>query len=113
MGSGEPVVDPDGVESVLRRLVPYAEERGLRIAALGVSPQARGLFERAGLRALYVGDEGIVDTHAFSLEGRAIRKVRQSVSRLQKAGYCATTAELGSLDEQTLNRLQQIATDWL
>jgi lysyl-tRNA synthetase class 2 len=113
MVSGDPVGDPDGVESVLRRLLPYAEARGLRIAALGVSPQARALFERVGLRALYVGDEAIVDTHAFTLEGRAIRKVRQSVSRLQKAGYRATTAELGSLDEQTLNRLQQIASDCL
>jgi lysyl-tRNA synthetase class 2 len=113
MVSGDPVGDPDGVASVLRSLVPYAEERALRIAALGVSPQARELFERAGLRAFYLGDEAIVDTDSFSLEGRAIRKVRQSVSRLRKAGYRATTAELGSLDEPTLNRLEQIASDWL
>ena len=113
MVSGDPVGDADGVEGVLRSLVRYAEERALRVAALGVSPEARAVFERAGLRALYLGDEAIVDTHSFSLEGRAIRKVRQSVSRLRKAGYRATTAELSSLDEPTLNRLEQIASDWL
>src|SRR4051812_9368395 len=78
MVSGDPVGDADGVQGVLRSLVRYAEERALRVAALGVSLEARALFERAGLRALYLGDEAIVDTHSFSLEGRAIRKVRQS-----------------------------------
>jgi len=112
MVSGDPVGDPDGVDSLLRTLVRFAEERGLRLAALGVSPASRELFEQAGLRALYLGDEAIVDTERFSLEGRAIRKVRQSVSRLRKAGYRTTIAELGSLDDETLCRLEQIATDW-
>ena len=68
-------------------LVQFAGERALKLAALGVSPTSRALFEQAGLRALYMGDEAIVDTERFSLEGRPIRKVRQSVSRLRKAGY--------------------------
>jgi len=112
MVSGDPVGEPDGVESLLRVLVCFAEERALRIAALGVSPETRDLFEHAGLRAFYLGDEAIVDTQSFSLEGRAIRKVRQSVSRLRKAGYTTTIAELGSLDDHVLCRLEQIANDW-
>jgi lysyl-tRNA synthetase, class II len=112
MVSGDPVGDPAGVETLVPSLVRFAEERALRIAALGVSPEACALFERAGLRALYLGDEAIVDTERFNLEGRPIRKVRQSVSRLRKAGYHAALAELGSLDEATLHRLEQIASDW-
>ena len=45
------------------------------------------LYRRAGMRAMYLGDEAIVDTRTFSLEGRAIRKVRQSVHRLEAAGF--------------------------
>ena len=112
MVSGDPVGEPDGVESLLRTLVRFAEERALRIAALGVSPEARELFEHAGLRGLYLGDEAIVDTQRFSLEGRPIRKVRQSVTRLRKAGYRTEIAELGSLDDDVLARLEQIANDW-
>ena len=112
MISGDPIGDPDGVETVLPSVVRFAEERGLRMAALGVSPEARALFEQAGLRGLYLGDEAIVDTEGFSLEGRPIRKVRQSVSRLRKAGYSTSIAELGSLDEPTLRRLEEIAHDW-
>ena len=112
MVSGDPVGERDGVESLLRTLVRFAEARGLRIAALGVTPEGRELFEHAGLRGLYLGDEAIVDTQRFSLEGRPIRKVRQSVSRLRKAGYETTIAELGSLDDDVLCRLEQIANDW-
>ncbi len=42
------------------------------------------LWQAAGLRSLYIGDEAVVETASFSLEGRAIRKVRQSVARLEK-----------------------------
>ncbi len=90
----------------------FAEDRDLRIAALGVSPAGRALFEEAGLRALYLGDEAIVDTRSFSLEGRAIRKVRQSVSRLEAAGFRTMTATLSSLGDDLVESLERVASDW-
>ncbi len=112
MISGDPVGEQEAVETLLPMLVQFAGERALKLAALGVSRESRALFEQAGLRALYMGDEAIVDTERFSLEGRPIRKIRQSVSRLRKAGYRTAIAELGSLDDQVVARLEQIANDW-
>jgi len=97
----------------MRDVVGFAEKHSLRIAAIGVSPAGRELFERAGLRALYIGDEAIVDTGSFTLEGRAIRKVRQSVSRIENAGYRTQSAEVGELEEATMRELEQVADDWL
>ena len=113
MISGDPVGEPESVESLMPVVVRFAEQRALRLAALGVSAEGRALFEQAGLRALYIGDEAIVDTERFSLEGRAIRKVRQSVSRLRNAGYRTELAALGSLDDAVVERLEQVAHDWL
>jgi lysyl-tRNA synthetase class 2 len=113
MVSGDPVGEREAVDSLMRVLVRFAEQRALRLAALGVSTEGRALFEQAGLRALYIGDEAIVETERFDLEGRAIRKVRQSVARLRKAGYSTTIAELGSLDEAVLQQLEHVAEDWL
>jgi lysyl-tRNA synthetase class 2 len=112
MISGDPVGEPPAVADLMRSVVAFAEERSLRIAAVGVSPAGRAVFEQTGLRALYIGDEAIVETQQFSLEGRAIRKVRQSVSRLEKAGYRIHSAELGSLDESVTLELEEVADDW-
>jgi lysyl-tRNA synthetase class 2 len=111
--SGDPVGDPAGVESVVRSALAFAEERSLRVAAIGVSSCGRAVFEKAGLRTLYLGDEAIVDTHEFSLEGREIRKVRQSVTRVEKAGFHACIGELGSLEPEVREELDEVARDWL
>ncbi len=87
MISGDPVGEPAAVADLMRTVVAFAAARSLQIGAVGVSPAGRDLLEQAGLRALYIGDEAIVDTDGFSLEGRGIRKVRQSVARMEKAGY--------------------------
>ena len=113
MISGDPVGEPSGVETLLPVVVAFAGEHGLRLAALGVSAEGRALFGQAGLRALYMGDEAIVDGNGFSLEGRPIRKVRQSVTRLRKAGYRTEIAELGSLAPDVVARLEDVAHDWL
>jgi lysyl-tRNA synthetase class 2 len=112
MVSGDPVGEPGAVDEVVRRAMRFAEERSLKVAALGVSATGRRLFEHAGLRALYLGDEAIVDTCDFSLEGRAVRKVRQSVTRLEKAGFTARLAELGALEPDVLHELEEVAADW-
>src|SRR5664279_4372509 len=64
--------------------------------------------ERLGLRTLYLGDEAIVDIDSFSLQGRPIRKVRQSVSRLQKAGYSAQLESVADLDASAIDAVEAV-----
>jgi lysyl-tRNA synthetase, class II len=111
--SGEPVGPEEALPELLSQLGAFAERRGLRLAAVGVGAAGRQLFEQVGLRSLYLGDEAIVDSAFFSLEGRAIRKVRQSVSRLERAGYSAALVPIASLEEATLEEVRARATEWL
>jgi lysyl-tRNA synthetase class 2 len=60
------------------------------------------------LRAVYLGDEAVVELGRFSLEGRPIRKVRQSVTRLSKAGYGAELHELHTLDRGTIDQAEKV-----
>ena len=110
--SGEPVGRAGAIPPLLTQLATFAEQRGLRIAALGVSDESRPLFEQIGLRALYMGDEAIIDTRSFSLDGRAIRKVRQSVTRLRKAGYVAELVAFADLDEAGFAALEERSSAW-
>ena len=110
--SGDPVGPPGAIRELLTDLAAFAEERDLAIAALGVSEPLRRLFEQLGLRALYMGDEAIIETERFSLEGRPIRKVRQSVTRLTKARYTAELVEAARLDVATLGALERVSAAW-
>jgi lysyl-tRNA synthetase class 2 len=65
-----------------------------------------------GLRALYIGDEAVVETERFSLEGRSIRKVRQSVARAEKAGFTVELRGLAELRAGELAELEAVSERW-
>jgi lysyl-tRNA synthetase class 2 len=106
--AGDPIGAPDALPEVVRAVLTFAEERGLRLVAIGAGERGLHLYGQAGLRSLYIGDEAIVETDAFSLEGRPIRKVRQSVARLTKVGYCVRVHELESIDDATARQLARV-----
>jgi lysyl-tRNA synthetase, class II len=106
--SGDPVGPPDALPGLLQHVCEFAGTRGLKLAALGASERLCPLYEELGLHTIYLGDEAVVELRRFSLEGRAIRKVRQSVSRLTKAGYQAELRELHTLDRDTLHRVEEV-----
>ena len=110
--SGEPVGPEEAVPGLLRELSAFAEARGLHIAAIGVGERALPLWRQLGLRSLYLGDEAVVDTNTFSLEGRPIRKVRQSVTRLEKQGYRASIHQLAELSREDLEGLEAVSSRW-
>ncbi len=97
---------------LVRRFIDFAHERGWRVAVLGVSEASLDLYRSLGLHALYHGDEAVVDTATFSLEGRPIRKVRQSVHRLTAAGFTVRTLRPSEIDGDLGSELEQIAHDW-
>jgi lysyl-tRNA synthetase class 2 len=111
--SGDPVGESASLPLLLKETCAFAERHGLRLGAVGVGASTLPLFRDAGLHAMYLGDEAIVETAAFSLEGRAIRKVRQSVSRIEAAGYSIDAQELGRLDTDTRAQLHAVSARWL
>ena len=110
--AGDPVGAEDALPALVRDACAFAEVRGLKIAVLGASTALLSLWRQAGLRSLYIGDEAMLETKAFSLEGRAIRKIRQSVNRLEHAGYTARAEELAALDAATLTELERVSRLW-
>ena len=54
---------------------------------MGASEEAGTVYARHGLDALELGDEAIVETAEFTLDGRAMRTVRQAYNRVKRAGY--------------------------
>jgi lysyl-tRNA synthetase, class II len=110
--ASDPIGPGESVHELLRKTSAFARERGLRLCAVAVSEAMAASFEELGLRRLYLGDEAIVETARFSLEGRAIRKVRQSVTRIEKAGYTFDMRLLSDVDEETMAELEHVSAAW-
>ncbi|HTU87462.1 MAG TPA: phosphatidylglycerol lysyltransferase domain-containing protein [Solirubrobacteraceae bacterium] len=106
--SGDPVGPRDAFPALLGQVREFADARGLKLGALGASAAICPLYEHLGLKTIYLGDEAVVDLGRFSLEGRPIRKVRQSVTRLDKAGFSAELSELRALDVATLQDVEAV-----
>jgi lysyl-tRNA synthetase class 2 len=106
--SGDPIGPDAALAGLLSQLSAFAEVRGLKLAAVGASERLCPLYQQLGLRTLYLGDEAIVELERFSLEGRQIRKVRQSVSRLQKAGFRTELHEVSALDPDTAREAEAV-----
>ena len=103
---------PQAYGLLLDQFIAFARERDWRIAILGASERCLELYRAHGLHALYHGDEAVVETASFSLEGRPIRKVRQSVHRLARAGYRAEVLRPRAIDQRLRDELEAIAREW-
>lgn len=110
--AGDPIGPAGEHRGLLDSFLEYAHSRGWRVAVLGASAEHLSLYRAGGLRSLYHGDEAVVDVASFSLEGRQIRKVRQSCHRLENAGYSARVVRPSELDGVLRDEFEAIARAW-
>ncbi len=110
--SGDPIGDEHAAPRLLEEFASYCRRQAWRPAAIGVGEEMRALWERVGLKTLYVGDEAVVHPGDFSLEGRAVRKLRQSVNRLGRLGYSVEILRAGELDAATLAAVVKVSEIW-
>ncbi|TCC59486.1 bifunctional lysylphosphatidylglycerol synthetase/lysine--tRNA ligase LysX [Kribbella pittospori] len=112
LASGDPLGDPVAWPGAIQRWLAEARTYGWSPAVLSVSEEAAHAYVDAGLRALSMGDEAIIDVADFTLEGRTMRPVRQAVTRVQRAGYHAEVVRHGDLSPEMLAQYVHLAEKW-
>ena len=110
--SGGPIGAQEEFHELLAEFRRVCHARGWRLALLGVHADLLPVARAIGLRAIKLGDEAVVRPAAFSLEGRAVRKVRQSVARLERAGYSFETVSAADVDAELRAELERVSDVW-
>lgn len=88
LASGDPIGDPEAWPGAIRAFLSEARRHAWVPAVMGCGELGGETWVReAGLRAIELGDEAIIEVPDFTIEGRAMRNVRQMVTRVERAGY--------------------------
>ncbi|WAE65697.1 phosphatidylglycerol lysyltransferase domain-containing protein [Streptomyces cavourensis] len=112
LASGDPIGDPEAWPGAIDPWLAEAREHGWIPAVMGASEEAGTVYARHGLDALELGDEAIVETAEFTLDGRAMRGVRQAYNRVKRAGYEVTIRRHADIPEAEMAELVRRADEW-
>jgi lysyl-tRNA synthetase class 2 len=110
--SADPIGDEREFPELLAEFRRVCHARGWRLALLSVRAELLPVTRELGLRSIKIGDEAVVQTARFSLEGRAIRKVRQSVARLERGGYRFRVVRAAEVEPALRSELEQVSARW-
>ncbi len=86
LASGDPIGIREAWPQAIDAWLQLADQFGWAPAVMGASELGATAYRRAGLSALRLGDEAILDTRSFSLAGPEMKQVRQAANRLRKHG---------------------------
>ncbi|XCM80666.1 phosphatidylglycerol lysyltransferase domain-containing protein [Kitasatospora sp. HUAS MG31] len=112
LASGDPIGDPEAWPGAIDCWLAEAREHAWVPAVMGASEEAGVIYARHGLDALELGDEAIVELDEFSLDGRAMRVVRQAYNRVKRAGYTVRIRRHEDIPEAEMAALVEKADHW-
>ncbi|MBW4960278.1 DUF2156 domain-containing protein, partial [Klebsiella pneumoniae] len=106
---GDPIGPRGQWSGAISAFMDMAHSNGWTPAVLGTSEQGTLAWQRAGLRAVRIGDEAILSPQSFTLEAPEMKSVRTSVNRLRRAGYTTRVRRHDEIDPQELAHLIALA----
>lgn len=110
---GDPVAaDAEAFRSVLAEFLDFCDANGWQAALHQAPPLHLDDYRAAGLHAIKIGEEAVVDLTSFSLQGHAMKGPRSAVNRLEREGFRAV-AYSPPLAAGTVARLREVSDDWL
>lgn len=110
--SGDPVAPEKAAPEVLASFRSIARARGWDVVVYGASAQHLEGYRGLGMRALCAGEEALVDPGRFTLEGRAVRKLRQSVHRIERLGWEITTYDGREIESELEGEIDALESSW-
>jgi lysylphosphatidylglycerol synthetase-like protein (DUF2156 family) len=112
--NGVCLVSPDPIGPAAERAEAWyafrdhVTRQGWSVAVLGASEAWLPIYRASGMAERYIGDEAIVDVNAFSLDGGAMKGLRQAVNRVARNGYTIEFHDPSTVDTELADRLRRV-----
>jgi phosphatidylglycerol lysyltransferase len=108
----EPVCAEEYKLDVLREFDQNCHKMGLKTVFYRVDENSMPWFSQLKMNKLLIGQEAILDTRSFSLEGRDRKSLRNGLNALQKKGYQVSVVKPPQ-DPEFLKKLRLVSDEWL
>ena len=109
---GDPIGPAEGISASLRAFNGFCSRNSWSPCFYQVGSTYLDIYKANGLSILNIGQEGIVDLSAFSLEGKAGKEFRNTQNRMNRLGHRAEIIE-PPLSDSLLNELRAVSDEWL
>ena len=104
--------DAGSMKQCIEEFRKYCFENGLKDIYYRVPSESLPVYKSLKKKAMFLGQEGVVDTFSFSLEGRSMKSVRNAISKVKELGYVAKIIQPPVLDG-TIQKLKAVSNEWL
>jgi phosphatidylglycerol lysyltransferase len=117
---GDPVGPAEDLGPLLAEFAEFCRRHDWPFAFFQARPEQLRLYESFGWRALHIGEDPVLWTNKFTLEGGAISQVRRSVRKAEAAGLTVVQSpaghdpfEPGAGPPGFAEELRAVSDDWL
>ncbi len=112
LASADPIGDEEAWPEAVLAWLAEARTYGWMPGVLGASERGAQVYSDAGLKALEIGDEAILDVREFNLAGPERRGLRQAVSRVERAGYTTRVRRHSEIAPDEMSSILDRAEEW-
>jgi phosphatidylglycerol lysyltransferase len=108
--------DPIGAESLISKSIKefqdYSVSKGLKPIFYQISPRFMHLYHDTGYRFFKLGEEGIVNLHNFSIEGKQGARLRTRLNKFTRNSYSFCVI-MPPYSKEIIAELIEISDAWL
>lgn len=112
LAGGDPIGIREAWPQAIDAWLRLADRFGWAPAVMGASELGATAYRRAGLSALRLGDEAILDTRNFSLTGAEMKPIRQAANRLRAHGVVVRIRRHRDIPAEEFPRISARADNW-
>lgn len=109
---GDPIGPPEDLPACITGYRVFCTANDWLTAFYQAHPDTLEAYRTAGLQALHIGQEAIVDLANFTLAGGENKNIRTAVNKLTRLGYRAEVIE-PPIPSDILHILRLISDEWL
>jgi lysyl-tRNA synthetase class 2 len=106
--SPDPIGPPEERADAWADFCAFADGSGWSVAVMAAGASWLPIYQAMGMRAIYLGDEAIVDCDSFTLDGGEMKSLRGAHNRVSKAGYTVDFVDPNQLDSRARREVLEL-----